>query len=163
MRIDCKQQLKWNGVGETTTHFELRHELRRRKCQISLKQIFLRKFKEITFLQRNSDGESIYYHGPHESWNPTDGLQKLNNSILNFYLYLPKENKERKTCQGCRETSLDLLSTCLLVIEFGFDAMLCSNLGNVNSDAAMLNVHVSCRFRTLGVIRYLHFAVLLRF
>jgi len=35
---------------------------------------------------------------------------------------------------------LDLLFTCLLVTEFRFDAMLCSNLGNENSDAG----HIKC-------------------
>jgi len=34
-----------------------------------------------------------------------------------------------------RETSLDFLSTCLLVMEY-FYATLCSNLGNQNSDAS---------------------------
>jgi len=34
-----------------------------------------------------------------------------------------------------RETSLFLPSACLLVMEFRFDAMLRSNLGNENSDA----------------------------
>ena len=34
-----------------------------------------------------------------------------------------------------RETSLELLSTCLLLMVFHFDAMFCSNLGNKNSDA----------------------------
>jgi len=36
--------------------------------------------------------------------------------------------------------SLDLLSTCLLVMQFRFDAMLCSNLGNENCDAG----HIKC-------------------
>jgi len=37
-------------------------------------------------------------------------------------------------------TSLDLLCMCLLVMEFRFDAMLCSNLGHKNSDAG----HIEC-------------------
>jgi len=61
--------------------------------------------------------------------------------ILKFDLYLPKEYKQSKLCQGAKETSLDLLSTCLLVMEFLFDAMLmCSNLGNENSDGS----HTKC-------------------
>jgi len=35
---------------------------------------------------------------------------------------------------------LDLLSICLLVMDFRFDAMLCSNLGNENADAG----HIKC-------------------
>jgi len=50
------------------------------------------------------------------------------NFILKFYRYLPKGNKERKLCQGARETSLDLLCTCRFVMEIRFDAMLCSNM-----------------------------------
>jgi len=37
-------------------------------------------------------------------------------------------------------TSLDLLSMCLLVMEFRFDAMLCSNLGNEHFDVG----HIEC-------------------
>jgi len=62
----------------------------------------------------------------------------LINFVVKFYLCLPKESKEKKLCQGAR--SLDSLSTCLLVMEFRFDAMLCSNLGNENSDAC----HIKC-------------------
>jgi len=36
-----------------------------------------------------------------------------------------------------RETSLDLLSTFVLVVEFHFGAMLCSNLGNEMSGAGI--------------------------
>jgi len=39
-----------------------------------------------------------------------------------------------------RGTSLDLLSTCLLVMEFRFDAMLCCNMGNENFGAG----HIKC-------------------
>ena len=39
-----------------------------------------------------------------------------------------------------RRESLDLLSTCLLVMEFLFDAMLCSNLCNKNS----VEGHIKC-------------------
>jgi len=35
-------------------------------------------------------------------------------------------------------TFLDLLSACFLIVDFSFNAMLCSNLGNKNSDAAIL-------------------------
>jgi len=45
-----------------------------------------------------------------------------------------------KPCQGTRETAPDLLSTCLLVMEFRLDATLCSNLGQENSDAGQ---HIS--------------------
>jgi len=50
------------------------------------------------------------------------------------------ENKEIKLCQGARNSSLGLLSTCLFVIQFRFDAMLFSNLGGKNSDAG----HIKC-------------------
>ena len=85
------------------------------------------------------DGEPIYYHGPHVLWNIAGRPQKLICFILKFYLYLPKESKEKK-CQGARETSLDLLSTCLLVVKFRFDAMLCANSGKENSNAS----HTRC-------------------
>jgi len=52
---------------------------------------------------------------------------KINEFILKFYLHLSKENKERKLCQGARKASFDFPSTYLLVMEFRFDAMLCSN------------------------------------
>jgi len=76
---------------------------------------------------------------PHALWNIV-GLQKLINFIITFYLCLPKENKEKKVCQGAKNTSLGLLSTCLPVKKFCFDAMLCCNFGNENSDA----YHVKC-------------------
>jgi len=41
-------------------------------------------------------------------------------------------------CQGAGKTALDLLSTCLLIMEFCFVAVLCSNLGNKNSDAGRI-------------------------
>jgi len=44
--------------------------------------------------------------------------QKLINFILKFYLYFLNDYKERKLSQGARETFTDLLSTCLLVMEF---------------------------------------------
>ena len=59
--------------------------------------------------------------------------------LLKFNPCLPKENKERKLCQGARETSLDLLSTCLLVMKLRLDVMFCSNFGNENSDAGHIN------------------------
>jgi len=66
------------------------------------------------------------------------GRKKLINFIWKFHIYLPKASKRRQT-RG-RETSLDSLSTCLHVMEFRFDAMLCSNLSNKNSDVG----HVQC-------------------
>jgi len=54
---------------------------------------------------------------PHALWNIT-GLQKLIYFIIMFYLCLPKKNKEKKLCQGAKNTSLDLLSTCLPVKSF---------------------------------------------
>jgi len=57
-------------------------------------------------------------------WNIAGGPQKSIDFISKLHPYLAKENKERK-----------LLSTCPLVVEFRFEAMLCSNLGNENSDA----------------------------
>ena len=62
-------------------------------------------------------------------------MEYLNHLFLKLYLSSSKESKEKQLCQEARETSLDLLSTCLLVIEFCFDATLFSNLGNENSDA----------------------------
>jgi len=62
---------------------------------------------------------------------------------LVFLKLLPlssKESEEKKLCQRGKETSLDLLFTCLLLRKFRFDAMLCSNLGNENSDAD----HIKC-------------------
>jgi len=49
----------------------------------------------------------------------------------NFYIYLPKGSKEKKLSRSER----DLLSTCLLVMEFRCGTLLCSNLGDGNSDA----------------------------
>jgi len=37
-------------------------------------------------------------------------------------------------------TSLDLLSNYLLIVDLRFDAMVCSNLGNENSDTG----HIKC-------------------
>jgi len=79
-------------------------------------------------------GNLLYYRGPHELWNIDGGPHNLIILILKFYLYLPKENKE-KNCVKERKTTLDLPSKCLLVIEFCFDVTLCSNLGNENSNA----------------------------
>ena len=39
-----------------------------------------------------------------------------------------------------RELSLNLLSTCLLVIEFSFDTMLCTNMDHENSNAGQIDV-----------------------
>ena len=41
------------------------------------------------------------------------------------------------------EASFDLLSACLLISEFRFDTMLCSLLGNENSNAG----HIKCSRR----------------
>ena len=57
---------------------------------------------------------------------PAGGPQKLINFILKLYLYLPKENKEENYVKE-RETSPDLLSMCLLIMEFHFDARFHSN------------------------------------
>jgi len=38
-------------------------------------------------------------------WNVAGGWQKLINFNVKFCLNFPKENKERKPCQGARETS----------------------------------------------------------
>jgi len=73
-------------------------------------------------------------------WNIASGSQKLIVLIFKFYLFLPTKIKEIKLCQGTRDVSLDLLSTCLPLMEFRFDAMLCSNLGKKRSDAG----HIKC-------------------
>jgi len=79
-------------------------------------------------------GSIYYYHGRHEFWNIAGGPQKLINIIFWFHLHPPEENKEWKLCKGARDTSLGLLPTCLLVMEFSFYALLFSNLRNENSD-----------------------------
>jgi len=43
-----------------------------------------------------------------------------------------------------RETSFDLLFTCLLIMEFHFVTLLCFNLSNDNSDAG----HIKCSSRS---------------
>ena len=74
------------------------------------------------------DGEAIYYGGPHELWKIAGGPQNL----INFYLHILR----LFSCMSReRDASLSLLSRCLLVLEFHFDAMLCSILGNENYDA----------------------------
>jgi len=73
-------------------------------------------------------------------WNIIGGAQKLTSFILKFYLYLPKENKECKPCHGTMESSFDLLSTCPLIMEFRFDAVLSSSLENENSNEG----HIKC-------------------
>jgi len=69
--------------------------------------------------------------------------QKFINLILKFYLHLPMGSREKKLCQGADETSPNPLSTCLLAMEFHFDAMLCSNFSNQNSGAG----HIECSHR----------------
>jgi len=56
--------------------------------------------------------------------------------IIRFYLYLRKKRRENYVKE--RESSLDLPSTCLLVVVFRFDATLCSNLGNENSNESQI-------------------------
>jgi len=67
-------------------------------------------------------------------WKIASVLQILLNFTIKLYLYLPKENRERKLSQGARDAYLNLLSMCLVVIEFCFDAMFSSTVGNENSD-----------------------------
>jgi len=86
------------------------------------------------------DGKSIYYHGPYELCNNAGGSQKLFNFILKLYFYTAKQGEKTMTRRE-REISLGLLSTCLLVMEFRIDAMLCSNLGNQKSNSAIFNVY----------------------
>jgi len=40
--------------------------------------------------------------------------------MLEILSLFSEENKERRTCQGAREISLDLRSTCLLIMGFRF-------------------------------------------
>jgi len=51
-------------------------------------------------------GNLLYNSGPYELWN-IDGvtMQKIIIFVLKLYLHLPKENKERKLCQGARDFS----------------------------------------------------------
>jgi len=86
------------------------------------------------------DGKSIYYHGPYELCNNAGGSQKLFNFILKLYFYTAKQGEKTMTRRE-REISLGLLSTCLLVMMFHIDAMLCSNLGNQKSNSAIFNVY----------------------
>jgi len=74
------------------------------------------------------DGKPIYNHGQHELWNISGEPQTLINITLKFHFCLPKERNERKLCQRAREISPDIQSRYLLVMEFRFDGMLCSNL-----------------------------------
>jgi len=60
------------------------------------------------------------------------------NLIFKFFLYLPKENKERQQFQRARESSQHFLGAPV-------DAMSCYILGNENSDAGH-NVHAGRRF-----------------
>jgi len=73
--------------------------------------------------------------------------QKLTHFIIKFYFCLPKKNKERKSGPGM-ETSFDLLSMCLFILEFSFDTMLRSILGNKNSNAGDIKcshrLHLAC-------------------
>jgi len=111
------------------------------------KHIFLEPSTAILGYYITTDNESahrpkapVYYLGPLKLWNIADGLQKLIHFSWKFYLFLLKENKESKPSQAPGEISLDLLSTCLLKMGFGFDATLCSNLGNEYSDEG----HIKC-------------------
>jgi len=59
--------------------------------------------------------------------------------ILKFYLYLPNDYKVKKLSRSER-LLLTNFSLFLLVMEFRFVVMLCSNLGNENSDVG----HIKC-------------------
>ena len=78
-------------------------------------------------------GTDKLYHGTDQLYHGTDKLyiagrpQKLINFILKFYRFLPTEHKERKLSQGARDFSRLILSMYLIVVEFRFDAMLCSD------------------------------------
>jgi len=84
-------------------------------------------------------------------WNIIGGPQKLTNFILKFYFYLPKESKERKPGHGTMEASSGLLSTCLLIMEFRFDAMLCSILGTKILMRDILKFPAGRKFPTPGI------------
>jgi len=79
-------------------------------------------------------GEHIYYHMPQQLCNLNRGLPVTKNYqlCLNFYLecYLKKLRRENKT-------SPDFQSKYLLVTEFHFDTILCS-------DTDLLNVQMGC-------------------
>jgi len=74
-----------------------------------------------------------------------------NNFIFKFHINFSKENIERKLCEEVRDTFLGSLSTYLLVIEFHFDAILCFNFCNDNSDAGHVKclLHLACRPQVL--------------
>jgi len=50
--------------------------------------------------------------------------------VLKLYLCYPKENKEEKLPEAVREP-LDSRSKCLLIMEFNFDTVLCSNTNKI--------------------------------
>ena len=102
-----------------------------------------------------SNGERIYYHWLHGLWNFADGRHKKSiNFKLKFYLYLPKEIKEK---YHVKERERLLLTHCLrgwLLWVFFFSAISCFNLGNKKSVAGHLKCSAGRRFLT-SVLCYL--------
>jgi len=80
-----------------------------------------------------------------------------NNFILKFYLNLQKEIRRENSCVFKEREYLNLLSTCLLVMELNLDAELCSNLVTTLLMRGILNVHEGRIFPAGGQIPRLWF------
>ena len=90
-----------------------------------------------------SDKGPIYHHGLHELWNVAAGPQKFNNFILNFHLFFQMKIRGEN---HITEQERLILTCCLCAffsLSFRFDLMLCSNLGNDNSNTG----HIECSHR----------------
>ena len=97
--------------------------------------------------------EPLCYHAPHELWNIAEGPQELFSFTLNFYLYLPKENKQIKLCQIAIDTVLLLIYCLCVCLSWSFVLTRCCVLTWVTNILmwAILNVHVGLRLPTAGV------------
>jgi len=79
-------------------------------CNYIISNLSILELKQFVY---SRDGEPIYYHGPHKMWKIASGPQILFNFTFKFYLHLPKENRERKLCQGEKHFSTYCLHVCL--------------------------------------------------
>ena len=74
------------------------------------------------------------------NWEFRWGLQKSLQILGKVHIFLPKKNGAIKLCQQTKGTSLSVLFKCVYIMEFLFNAILCSNLSDGNSDGG----HVKC-------------------
>jgi len=88
-------------------------------------------------LQSRAGGEPIYHNEPHKSWNIAGGPQKITLIVSSDSTFIFLRKLRRENYVNDRETLL--LSYCLLVVEFRFDAMLCYSVGNENAGAGRIN------------------------